>query len=65
MQQDNEEFINKEEYNRNIELEKYGENFLNILDHLKYDDIILKIIAWQMKWNNRPYEKEAICHGCK
>ena len=47
-----------------IEEDKYGKTCWDILEYLKYDDSILKIIAWQMKLENRPYDRESKCHGC-
>ena len=35
------------------------------LKHIKTDDSILKLLAWQMKYDHRLYNISEVCHGCR
>ena len=43
---------------------KYNNSCWNFNDHIKENENILKVLAWQMKYNQRIYEQEQCCHLC-
>ena len=48
-----------------VNFRKYGRTCWTIEEHLKNDDSILRILAWQMKLHNWVYDQNEICHGCR
>ena len=49
----------------NKELQINGWTNWNVYDQIKKNDKIIKILAWQMKYNNRVIKNKDKCHYCK
>ena len=53
---DENKFVNKGYYMKQIKQNKYGNSCWSINEHIKHNDNILKIIAWQMKIDHYIYK---------